>query len=169
MPLTRLIPAFIIFVAVASLTMTLTAQYGYGKQPCILCLYQRIPFVITGLLAILALRLKPSSGLIPLIIMLCGLVYLGGGAVAVYHVGVEQHWWISGCSGTLSQSITPDDLRASLMSKPEKSCDEIDWTLFGYSMATYNTVFSSLLGLTTVAIGMQISKTRKKRLTETAL
>jgi len=161
MPFNRLIPAFIFLVTVGALSLALTAQHVYRLEPCILCLYQRIPFIVTGLLAVLALRLKASSVLIPLIIIICGLVYLVGAGIAVYHVGVEQRWWLSGCSGTLSDTVSLQDLRSSLMQKPEKSCDDVDWTLFGISMATYNVIGSGVLGMASIAAGIQLSKTRK--------
>jgi len=119
--------------------------------------------VVTGLLAVWMLALKPSSGLIPLTIILCGLVYLGGAGIAAYQVGVEQHWWVSGCSGALADNVSLDQLRASLMQKPAKSCDDVDWTLFGISMATYNVAFSGGLGLAAIAAGMQLSKTGRKK------
>jgi disulfide bond formation protein DsbB len=160
----RLIPIGILLASLGSLSFALTSQIVFDKDPCILCLYQRVPFVVTALLAVLALRLNKSSSLIPLVVILCGLIYLIGAGIAVYHVGVEQHWWISGCSGALADSVTLDQLRASLMQKAEKACDDIDWTLFGISMATYNVFFSSGLGLGTVVAGMQLSKTRKREL-----
>jgi len=163
MPLNRLIPAFIFLVAVGALAMTMTAQFVFHKEPCILCLYQRVPYVLTGLLAVIALRLRASSPLIPLIIILCGLIYLSGAGIAFYNVGVEQHWWVSGCTGSLSETVTLDQLRASLMHKAAKSCDDIDWTLYGVSMATYNVVFSGMLGLASIASGIQLSKTGKTR------
>jgi disulfide bond formation protein DsbB len=39
---------------------------------------------------------------------------------------------------------------AALQEKPEKSCGDIDWTLFGVSMATYNTVISALLAVLSI-------------------
>ncbi|HIE20206.1 MAG TPA: disulfide bond formation protein B, partial [Rhodospirillales bacterium] len=43
---------------------------------------------------------------------------------------------------------TVDELRQLLMqAKPVKACDEVDWTLFGLSMATYNVAFSLALAL----------------------
>ena len=163
MTYTRLITVFILLVAFGSLSFALTVQYAFGLEPCILCLYQRVPFVVTGLLAILALRLDKNSSIAILIIIVSGLIYLIGGGIAFYHVGVEQHWWLSGCSGSLDQDISLDQLRASLMQKPEKACDDVDWTLFGISMATYNFFFSGILGLATVAAGLQLSKTKKSK------
>ena len=158
MTLARLVPLFIVLIAMVALAVALTAQHVYKLEPCILCLYQRVPYVVTGLLALLALRLNAGAG-IALLVALCGLAYFGGAAIAVYHVGVEQHWWISGCSGELATGMSLDDLRSSLMQKPEKACDQVDWTLFGISMAMYNVVFSSVLGVLSVLAAQRISKT----------
>ena len=161
MPLQRLFAVFILIVALISLSVSLIAEHLFDKEPCILCLYQQATFLITGILAITALCLKPSSKLILVTFMLCALIYLVGTGIAIYHVGLEQHWWSSGCSGNLDQNTTLEQLRASLMQKAEKPCDESDWVLFGISMATYNVFFSSALGLASIVASMQLSKTLK--------
>jgi disulfide bond formation protein DsbB len=162
MSLTRLIPAFIFQISISALALALIAQYVYHLEPCILCLYQRIPFIITGFLAVLALRLKDTSMLIPLIIVICGLVFVVGAGIAGYHLGVEQKWWLSECSGTISEIINLQDLRASLMQKAEKSCNDVDWALFGISIATYNVIGSSVLGLASITAGIQLSRAKNK-------
>ena len=159
MLLQRLFAVFILIVALTSLSVSLIAEHHFDKEPCILCLYQRVPFLITGLFAITALCLKSSSKLIPMTFMLCALIYLVGTGIAIYHVGVEQHWWSSECSANLNQNATLEQLRASLMQKAEKSCDDVDWDLFGISMATYNVFLSSVLSLTSIIASMMLSKT----------
>ena len=154
----RLFAVFILIVALTSLSASLIAEYLFDKEPCVLCLYQRAPFLITGIFAISALCLKSSSKLIPMIFMFCALAYLIGSGIAIYHVGVEKLWWNSECSGSLSQNTTLQQLRASLLQKAEKPCDDVNWTLFGISMATYNIFFSSALGFTSIVMSTQISK-----------
>ena len=157
----RSFAVFILIVALISLFASLAAEYVFDKEPCILCLYQRAPFLITGLFAITTLCLKSSSKLIPMIFMFCALTYLVGACIAIYHVGVEKLWWSSECSGSLSQNITLEQLRASLFQKADKPCDDVNWTLFGISMATYNVFFSSVLGFTSIIVCMQILKKLK--------
>jgi disulfide bond formation protein DsbB len=161
MPMTRAIPLLIVLVAIGSLASALVAEYVYRLEPCILCIYQRLPFIATGVLALLALKMERFPVAVIGIIAVCGLIYLAGSGIAFYHVGVEQHWWLSGCSGELFTGGSVADLRAGLMSKPEKPCDDIDWTLFGISMATYNVAYSGGLGLLSLGAAMQMSKTRK--------
>lgn len=157
MYLQRSFAVFILFVALITLSISLTAEYFFEKKPCVLCLYQRAPFLITGLFAITALCIKSSSKLIPMIFMLCALTYLIGSGIAIYHVGVEQHWWSSGCSGNLSQNISLEQLRASLLQKAKIPCDNVNWSLFGISMATYNIFLSSILSCTSIMVCIHIS------------
>ena len=44
---------------------------------------------------------------------LCAVIFAAGGALAFYHVGVEQHWWgsVAGCAGEAVTDLTLDDLR----------------------------------------------------------
>jgi len=44
----RLIPFAVFAAAVFALGNAYTAQYAFDLEPCILCLYQRVPYVVTG-------------------------------------------------------------------------------------------------------------------------
>ena len=159
----RLFAIFLLIAALISLSTSLSAEYLFEKKPCVLCLYQRFPYLITGFFAITILCLKSSSKLIPLIFMFCALTYLVGSGIAIYHVGVEKLWWISECSGNLNQNTSLEQLRASLLKKAEISCDDVNWTLFGISMATYNVFASSVLGFTSIIVSTQISKKLRRK------
>jgi disulfide bond formation protein DsbB len=98
-------------------------------------------------LAALGVGLAGRGRFSGLIAGLCGVVFLTGAGLALYHVGVEQHWWgsIAACGGGASTDMTLEQMRAALAAKPPKPCDQVDWTLFGVSMAGYNVLAS--LGL----------------------
>ena len=154
----HLFAMFILAVAVAALSMTLIAEHFFGKEPCTLCLYQRVPFLITGLFAIFILCQKKLSKLIPVIFTFCALIYLAGSGLAMYHIGIERLWWSSECSGSLNQNTTLEELRISLMQKAEIPCDDINWSIFGISMATYNAFISSALSLISIIVSLKMSK-----------
>ena len=83
-------PRPIALVGLSALAAAYTAQYGFGLEPCILCLYQRVPYAVAlglGLLGLVALR---PAGLQPLLVLIAGLGFLAGAGIAGYHVGVEQ-------------------------------------------------------------------------------
>lgn len=153
----RLYPALLILVGTSSLAFAYTAQFGFDLEPCILCLYQRVPFAAAIVLGVIGL-IRPQW--LVAVFALAVAAFAINSGIAVYHVGVEQHWWVSaagcGASETLGQ-VSTTDLLASLNTKPPKPCDAVDWTFLGLSMATWNIVFSGGLA----AISAYVLKTRK--------
>ena len=156
----RIVPFSIIFFSVGALSVAYTAQYGFDYQPCILCLYQRVPYALTIILALAAIMMPRGQGR-NILTGLCVPVFAAGAALAFYHSGVEQHWWASatGCGGSLVTEDTIADFQAALQQIPPKPCDAIDWTLFGLSMTVYNVASSSILAAGTF-IGWQKMRTK---------
>ncbi|QQG35810.1 MAG: disulfide bond formation protein B [Micavibrio aeruginosavorus] len=139
------VPAALFLLVVMSLGSALTAQYGFGMEPCPLCLWQRWPYGIIALLALAALGAARSGHIrfVALLVLLCALTLLAGGVIAFYHVGVEQHWWTSfleGCAVNLGGTAT--DFLKQIESTAAARCDQIPWSLFGISMAGYNAIIS---------------------------
>ena len=136
----------IVLASLAVLTAAFTAQYLFGLEPCVLCLYQRGPYGAAAVLAIVGIGLAGEGRMSGVIVGLCGFVFLTGAGLASYHVGVEQHWWdsVAACGGGgMPGDMTVAQLRAGLAAQPPKPCDQVDWTLFGVSLAGFN-VLSSL-------------------------
>jgi disulfide bond formation protein DsbB len=154
---TRHLPLILLLAGVGPLATAFFSQYVQGNDPCILCLYQRIPFAIVIVLGLIGL-VRPAFA--PVLGILGGIAFMAGMSVAFYHVGVEQHWWASAasCGGGLPEVTSLADFQKQLTVKPEKSCDSIDWTLFGISMATYNVGFSFVLA---VLMFVGVAKLRK--------
>lgn len=146
---------FIFLVSCSSLTMALIAQYVFGLEPCILCIYQRWPYGITALLGVIGLASlykEEWAKYVAGIVFLSAVTYFIGGLIAFYHVGVEQHWWVSvleGCAVDF-ETGSVDELIALFDNKPAVRCDEIPWAdpIFGISMAGYNVLMS--LGLAVI-------------------
>ena len=139
----RTLSLLLLTACVAAMATGLIAQYGFGLRPCILCLTQRVPFVLAGCLA--ALSLWRPRWMLPLL-CLAALALLINGGIAIYHVGVEHHWWASSCSGGGPTGLVMD--LAAEMSKPvEARCDEPAWMWHGITMAAMNIPFSGGLGL----------------------
>jgi disulfide bond formation protein DsbB len=142
----RRLLAAILVISLGALAAAFAGQYLFGLEPCVLCLYQRVPWALAALIA--AVGTAGWAGrrrLLP--IALCAAVFAGGGALAFYHVGVEQHWWgsIAGCGGGSVSGLTLDDLRPEALVTGIRPCDRADWRLFGLSLASYNAIASTLL------------------------
>lgn len=130
----------------------LLSQYVGGLEPCVLCLYQRVPYAVTIFLGIVGLVMSGTPRAAAIAHGLAAAAFLIGAGIAAYHVGVEQHWWAgtaecTGAAAGTAQSV--DELRAQIMSAPTTRCDEVPWSLFGISMAGYNFLVS--LGLAAFA------------------
>ena len=145
-------PLLIILLSVALLLTAFAFEHLGGLNPCILCIYQRIPYFLNIIIAIAALLLIffGSQKFAGLLIILCGMVFFVGGIIAMYHVGIEQHWWtgIASCSGIPAGTVeSVEEMRKMLQSTPVIRCDEIAWSMFGISLSGYNLLASLTLGL----------------------
>lgn len=135
--------------AAGALSAALFLQHVMGVQPCVLCVWQRWPYAVVLALAVAAGTLGPRA---PRTVWLClALMALAGATntgIAVFHSGVERHWWAGtpGC-GVPDAAASLEDFRAALLERPVVRCDEIPWTLLGLSPANYNVFLSSALAL----------------------
>jgi disulfide bond formation protein DsbB len=136
---------FLLVASAGSLLAAFFFQYVIGLQPCVLCIWQRWPYAVVIVLAILTVAAQAPK-LRAALLALCGVALLFGGGVAVFHVGVEQHWWTGtpGC-GVTATANSIDALRAQIMAAPVVRCDQVAWSLFGISMAGYNILISLAL------------------------
>lgn len=139
---------FLIMVSLGSLVSALIAQYVFELRPCVLCLYQRVPYVVIAVLS--GLSLFTPFKITRALIAFCGVTFLTGGAIAFFHVGVEQHWWAFETCSTTFNTTDLDALREQLLNAPTVRCDDVAWSLFGISMAGYNFLMSLGLGAITL-------------------
>ncbi|UEM01603.1 disulfide bond formation protein B [Skermanella rosea] len=147
------LPALLLLGAgIGSLLAAFFFQYVVGLQPCVLCIWQRWPYVAVIILAAAALLLARAPKARAALLALCGVALLVGGGIAVFHVGVEQHWWTGtpGC-GVTGTADSVEALRAQIMATPVVRCDEVAWSLFGISMAGYNILISLVLAAIALA------------------
>ena len=129
-----------------ALIIAFIAQYVFALEPCTLCYYQRIPFtavLVFGFISIAIGNLNRKG-----VARFLGAIFMISAGLAFYHNGVEQHWWeaATSCYGGGVLPITVQDLQQSLsVDNMSSTCDNISWTLFGLSMAVYNTIMSLVL------------------------
>ncbi|MBS0565077.1 MAG: disulfide bond formation protein B [Proteobacteria bacterium] len=119
-----------------------------GYAPCELCLLQRWPHALAILLGLFVWQ----TGRRPLA-WAGALAALATAGLGVYHTGVERGFWIgpSTCSSGGIQGLSPGDLMTQIMNAPLVRCNEVAWSLFGLSMASWNALLSLGLALLWVA------------------
>lgn len=131
-------------------TLLLLSALGFEHigdlAPCALCYTQRLPhyaIVVIGVLG-LAITLPQRA------VQLSGLLLtLTAGIIAAYHSGVEQGMFEgpTTCTSNDISSLNVDDLLSQVMSAPIVRCDDIAWSLFGLSMASWHAVACTVLAL----------------------
>ena len=143
-----LIPLFLAGASASALILALIGQYGFDLQPCVLCIWQRWPYVAAIVLAGLAFVLRSRPGAATVLSGLAIGAVLASGGIGAFHVGVEQGWW-EGTAGCGSVSATDDlaTLRAQIMSAPIVRCDEVAFAFLGISMAGWNALFAAGVAL----------------------
>ena len=125
----------------------LGSQYIGGLHPCEMCYWQRWPHGAAILLAALAFTAPAASSRSRILTLLAAAAIAISGAIGVYHAGVEVGIFegITTCSTT--RGMTLQDIVAA----PLVRCDQVQWSLFGISMAGWNAILS-LSGAALVAM-----------------
>ncbi len=137
-------PSLILAISAAILAAAYSAQYIGGVQPCVLCLYQRLPWIAAGGMSLVIVLMSFTGPLQRTLMLLTGLALLAGAGLGFYHVGVEQHWWAGpgACSAPQELPQNLGELQRMLRAGAEPRCDVIPWQKWGISMAGYNTIIS---------------------------
>lgn len=152
------ITALVFMASLGSLAFAFAGEHLFGLEPCILCLYERVPYALAAALAGAALLLPVSRVWKARLMAMAAAVFIAGAGLAFYHVGVEQHWWrsVAACGGTLATDM--GDLR-NLTAADLKPCDRVDLRLFGLSLAGYNVLVSlALAGISLVGMRLLTRK-----------
>jgi disulfide bond formation protein DsbB len=134
-------------LAAAAPLVALGSEAFLHMAPCALCLWQRWPYWVAVVLAVLAAGLR-SRGLLTL----AGLAVLVSAGIAGLHLGVEHGWWpspLASCAApNAGAAANVDDLLRSLAPRPDKPCDAPAYLISGLpvSMAAMNLAYALVLG-----------------------
>ena len=139
--------ALALAVPVALLAGAYGSQYFGHLFPCEMCWWQRYAHFAAVVAAVLAyaLRTFPDRG--RSFVWLAALAILVSGGIGFYHAGVEMKVFpgITTCTATASGSA--DEMLRQIMNAPLVRCDEVQWSLFGISLAGWNFLISTASAL----------------------
>jgi disulfide bond formation protein DsbB len=150
---TRGFPVFVLAASAAVLGGALLSQYWGGLAPCELCLLQRWPWAVAIVISFVATMVGSRPALpcsrpaLPWVALLLAVVFAIGTALALYHVGVERHWFAgpSACSGAATAADTLEALKAQILRQQPVRCDEVAWSLWEISLAGWNLLASLVM------------------------
>jgi disulfide bond formation protein DsbB len=144
---TRMAPLGVVALGAGALAIAFTAQWGFGLQPCDLCLWQRWPYVAAIAFGIIALATRTRRGMV-VMLQLAGLAFLVTAGIGVFHAGVEWHWWAGLPSCSAQPAATSlEALRNQLLAAPIVRCDEPAFVFLGLSMAGWNVLYAVVAAL----------------------
>ena len=132
----------IFFISLFSILTALFIEFFLGYQPCKLCIYQRIPYLVSIFITFLGINYsKNSIWLYILLIVFFSSILLSG-----YHFGIEQEIFkeFSGCTSDSLDIIDKNKLLEILNSKVN-SCKNVDFTIFSLSLAAINLLLSFII------------------------
>ena len=127
-----------LLIPVALLGGALAFQYVGGLHPCEMCYWQRWPHGAAILFALLAFTGPASSPRSRNFTLLAALAIAISGIIGVYHAGVESGVFegFTTCTSTAATSLQ------DILNTPLVRCDQVQWSLFGISMAGWNAIAS---------------------------
>ena len=148
--------SIIFIISLFSLLIALYIEFFLGYQPCKLCIYQRIPYLIAIFLTFLGVSY--SKNLIWLYALLT--IFFSSLLLSGYHFGIEQEIFneFSGCT-TNSINITDKNELLDLLNSNVNGCKNVEFTIFGLSLAAIN----FLLSLFILVLILKVLKNEKNK------
>ena len=142
----QLLIKIIFLVSILALASAFFIEYILGHQPCNLCIFERIPYLLAIIIILLNFKFNQFE---KFFILLLIIVFLFGAILSLYHLGIEQ--------GFIQESLVCDLKSGSnLLSKEEilkqlqeknVSCKDVTFKIFGLSLTSFNILISLLISI----------------------
>ncbi|MFZ9224711.1 MAG: disulfide bond formation protein B [Candidatus Fonsibacter ubiquis] len=134
----------ILLVNILVILSALFIEFFLKIKPCILCIYQRYPYYIIAFLSLIYFLKKDLKILLILLIILTSLASI---ILSTYHVGIETGLIeeTTSCKTSLNNNLSKDAILKQLESNLASSCKEVNFKLFGFSLASINIILSLIL------------------------
>ncbi len=147
--------------AAFALGLALASEQWEGLVPCALCLLERWPYRVAIALGLVA-SVVPHRWARALLVLVV-LAMLADAALAVVHVGVEQHYWPSPLPECIAPRFTGGSIAerlAQMPARPAKPCEDAAYLIPGLpiSMAAMNLLYALAF-----AVGLAILLWRNRR------
>ena len=147
----------IFIISAIALSSAFFIEHALGYQPCKLCIYERIPYLMAIIIILINYQF---INLEKYFILLLILIFLAATILSLYHLGIEQ--------GFVEESLVCDLKKGSdLLSKEEIlkqlqqkniSCKDVTFKLMGLSLTSYNILISLLISICTIKIYLSYDK-----------
>ena len=147
---------FIFFISLSILIGALIIENIFGADPCKLCMYERIPYILSIVICFGGYYLSNKKKfLISLVI-----IFILSAVLSGYHYGIEIGIFseFSGCVDNEIESLDKNEILKSLQ-KTSSGCKYVNFRIFGLSLATINFIISFVIA----TVSIYIYKNEKNR------
>ena len=111
-------------------------EYGLGYEACNLCLIGRIPYFFIIAFSLIFFFFKKLK---KIMLIFISISFVSSVLIAFYHVGIERGFFdeslVCQIKG-LKQDTSTSELLKELENNKSKFCKDVDFTIFGLSLAT---------------------------------
>ena len=137
----------ILFISFFTILTALYIEYILSVPACKLCLYQRIPYVISIIVCFIGYFFSKNK-IWPYLLII---IFFISSIISGYHLGIENSFFneFSGCTNENLNTIDKTELLQSLNSFLP-NCKDVNFKIFGLSLATINFIFSIALIFATI-------------------
>ncbi|MEQ8612840.1 MAG: disulfide bond formation protein B [Gammaproteobacteria bacterium] len=156
MNVTRLFYLAVFTGCLGLLVFGLYLEHGTGLEPCPLCIFQRIAYIVVMLIALLAAIHHPAGWgryvYAALTVITAGIgAGIAGRQTWLQHLPADQ---VPECGPGLEYmlEVFPLAQALELVLKGSGECAEVQWTFLGFSIAEWSLVCFSLIILATLII-----------------
>ena len=148
----------ILLFSIFALTTAYFIEYVLGHKPCNLCLIERLPYILAIIIISLGLILKKFEKTIIIFLIL---IFVAATIISFYHFGIEQGFFKESLVCKLDNNInlSKDDLLKELQ-KETISCKDVSFRIFGFSLATINTIISLILSVINIKLFLNYEKNK---------
>ena len=151
--------AAIFLISLIALISAYFIEYILSHQPCVLCLYERIPFFLAILIILINYKYNKFE---KYFILVLTLIFLIATMLSLYHLGIEQGFIQESLLCNLEKGaniINKDEILKQLQQK-SISCKDVTFKIFGLSLTNFNIIISLLLTIGLTKIYFEYEKNR---------
>ena len=140
----KIILNLLIIFSFLSLSFAYFVEFILGHEPCNLCKIERIPYIGSIILISLLFFINKWEKIILSVVLL---LFVFGGIVSIYHVGIEQGIFSESllCELGLNDNVQNTQELLKTLEKTPISCKEVTFKILGLSLATFNAVLSFVI------------------------
>ncbi len=132
----------LIALATTSLLCAFFVEYVMGFEPCILCLYQRIPYYLLILIGIGGVVFKQYKYYVYMAFFL----FLAAAILSGYHTGIERGFFSPSdtCNPgfNIPEGLSADQIRDLLYGAPIATCTKAAFKVLALSMTEWNLILN---------------------------